>query len=205
MSNIFEWFCIDNFFRTTEKIPMNLLPKQLDPQPPNQVQTIAEGDVLSGLDLRFLTGELNKKSDIKNGDDCMVDISDDKSDDSKLCISVEKDNLVSVPQDKEPDKIIPTKIDIKPMNDINVKLESIKPSSIPPLTVLEEKNGISVTLHFAKDKPRDDVQVVVVTTISKNSLPLSNYLFQSVVPKVCTFRERHTNFLLILLFFRRVN
>lgn len=50
--------------------------------------------------------------------------------------------------------------------------------------VIEEKNGISVVLHFARDSPRPDVYVIVVTTMSKNSNALSNYLFQAVVPKV---------------------
>lgn len=54
----------------------------------------------------------------------------------------------------------------------------------PPLTVIEERNGISVVLHFAQDSPRSDVSVIVITTMSKNAKPLSNYLFQAVVPKV---------------------
>lgn len=53
------------------------------------------------------------------------------------------------------------------------------------MTVIEEKNGISVVLHFARDNPRQDVFVVVITTMSKNLKPLTNYLFQAVVPKVC--------------------
>ena len=40
-------------------------------------------------------------------------------------------------------------------------------------------------LHFARDNPRKDVFVVVITTMSKNLKPLTNYLFQAVVPKVC--------------------
>lgn len=55
---------------------------------------------------------------------------------------------------------------------------------IPPLTALDERNGISVLLHLAKDTPRPDVSVYVVSTISKNSSPLSNYVFQAVLPKV---------------------
>jgi len=54
----------------------------------------------------------------------------------------------------------------------------------PPLTVIEERNGISVVLHFAQENPRSDVSIIVITTMSKNAKPLSNYLFQAVVPKV---------------------
>lgn len=77
---------------------------------------------------------------------------------------------------------------IKPLTDIIVNLEDIKPGINPPLTVIEERNGISVVLHFTQDSPRPDVSVVVITTMSKNAKPLNNYLFQAVVPKKCKCR-----------------
>lgn len=77
---------------------------------------------------------------------------------------------------------------IKPLTDIVVNLEDIKPSVNPPLTVIEERNGISVVLYFTQDNPRPDVSVVVITTMSKNAKPLNNYLFQAVVPKKCKCR-----------------
>ncbi|XP_043680954.1 ADP-ribosylation factor-binding protein GGA3 [Vespula pensylvanica] len=77
---------------------------------------------------------------------------------------------------------------IKSLTDINVNLQDIKPGTNPPITVIEEKNGISVILHFAQDSPRPDVSVIVVTTMSKNTKPLNNYLFQAVVPKKCKCR-----------------
>ncbi|XP_043255175.1 ADP-ribosylation factor-binding protein GGA3 [Colletes gigas] len=78
--------------------------------------------------------------------------------------------------------------EIKPLTDINVSLQDITPGINPPITVMEEKNGITVVLHFARDNPREDVYVVVITTMSKNVKPLSNYLFQAVVPKKCKCR-----------------
>ncbi|KAL6430273.1 hypothetical protein ACFW04_007770 [Cataglyphis niger] len=78
--------------------------------------------------------------------------------------------------------------EIKPLTDITVNLEDIKPGINPPLTVIEERNGISVVLHFTQDSPRPDVSVVVITTMSKNAKPLNNYLFQAVVPKKCKCR-----------------
>ncbi|XP_018350498.1 PREDICTED: ADP-ribosylation factor-binding protein GGA1 [Trachymyrmex septentrionalis] len=78
--------------------------------------------------------------------------------------------------------------EIKPLTDITVCLEDIKPGTNPPITVIEERNGISVVLHFAQDSPRSDVSVIVITTMSKNTKPLSNYLFQAVVPKKCKCR-----------------
>ncbi|TGZ48990.1 Uncharacterized protein DBV15_11744 [Temnothorax longispinosus] len=77
-----------------------------------------------------------------------------------------------------------TEPEIKPLTDITICLEDIKPGINPPLTVIEERNDISVVLHFAQDSPRLDVSVIVITTMSKNAKPLSNYLFQAVVPKI---------------------
>lgn len=155
----------------------------------NKIVPLA-GDIASGLDLSFLIGKTDAKkptavSELPNGDDCMVDISEDTSD-TKMCEQPVQKPVTLPVQEKPTEPVVtkPQKVEIKPLTDISVTLESVKPSSIPPLTVLEEKNGISVILHFAKDKPRDDVQVIVVTTLSKNTSPLTNYHFQAVVPKV---------------------
>nr|XP_033328142.1 ADP-ribosylation factor-binding protein GGA3 [Megalopta genalis]XP_033328143.1 ADP-ribosylation factor-binding protein GGA3 [Megalopta genalis] len=102
-------------------------------------------------------------------------INEKKPQDSMLVTSTTQDILL-----KEPE--------IKPLSDINVSLHDIKPGINPPITVLEEKNGITVVLHFARDNPRQDVFIVVITTISKNLKPLGNYLFQAVVPKKCKCR-----------------
>ncbi|XP_070150457.1 ADP-ribosylation factor-binding protein GGA1 [Polyergus mexicanus] len=84
--------------------------------------------------------------------------------------------------------IADAELGIKPLTDITVNLEDIKPGINPPLTVIEERNGISVVLHFTQDSPRPNVSVVVITTMSKNAKPLNNYLFQAVVPKKCKCR-----------------
>lgn len=55
--------------------------------------------------------------------------------------------------------------------------------SVPPLTILDE-HGVLVVLHFGKESPRPDVSVYVIMTTSKNQFPLTDYLFQPVVPKV---------------------
>lgn len=74
--------------------------------------------------------------------------------------------------------------EVKPLIDVSVSLESIKPSSIPSINVIKQKNGISVTIHVAQDTPREDVTVYVITSVSSNSSPINNYLFQAVVSKV---------------------
>lgn len=76
---------------------------------------------------------------------------------------------------------------VKPLGDLTVFLDSIKPGSVSPLTVLDER-GVLVVLHFGKDAPRPDVSVYVIITTNKNQFPLTDYLFQPVVPKKCKLK-----------------
>uniref|UniRef100_A0A803TYS3 Golgi associated, gamma adaptin ear containing, ARF binding protein 1 n=1 Tax=Anolis carolinensis TaxID=28377 RepID=A0A803TYS3_ANOCA len=68
---------------------------------------------------------------------------------------------------------------------VTVPLESIKPSSILPVTVYDQ-HGFRVLFHFAKDSlpDRPDVLVVVISMLSTAPLPIRNIIFQSAVPKV---------------------
>uniref|UniRef100_A0A2S2NAK1 ADP-ribosylation factor-binding protein GGA1 n=1 Tax=Schizaphis graminum TaxID=13262 RepID=A0A2S2NAK1_SCHGA len=79
-------------------------------------------------------------------------------------------------------------IQIKPLGDINIKLEDIIPCPDFTIVSLFDKNDISTELHLAANKPREDVIVFVVTTRSKCKLPLFNFSFQPVVPKDCRLR-----------------
>nr|XP_058938275.1 ADP-ribosylation factor-binding protein GGA1 isoform X1 [Kogia breviceps] len=68
---------------------------------------------------------------------------------------------------------------------ITVPLESIKPSSILPVTVYDQ-HGFRVLFHFARDPlpGRSDVLVVVVSMLSTAPQPVRNIVFQSAVPKI---------------------
>ncbi|NXQ53950.1 GGA1 protein, partial [Anthoscopus minutus] len=68
---------------------------------------------------------------------------------------------------------------------ITVPLESIKPSSILPVTVYDQ-HGFRVLFHFAKDAlpERPDVLVVVISMLSTAPQPICNIVFQSAVPKI---------------------
>ncbi|NXO95289.1 GGA1 protein, partial [Certhia brachydactyla] len=68
---------------------------------------------------------------------------------------------------------------------ITVPLESIKPSSILPVTVYDQ-HGFRVLFHFAKDAlpERPDVLVVVISMLSTAPQPIRNIIFQSAVPKI---------------------
>ncbi|XP_008197573.2 ADP-ribosylation factor-binding protein GGA3 [Tribolium castaneum] len=164
------------FNNKQDKIPMNLLTKLSETKP---AQSNGKNETISeslSLDLSYLISKPKdepKTNTMENStDDCLVDIADEKMLEAG-----------ETPQ-RKPSLTDPAKNEIK-LNDIFIKLEDIKPSPVPPLTILNERNGITITLHFVKDKPRDDVHVFVVTTINKNEMPLTNYLFQAVVPKGC--------------------
>lgn len=67
---------------------------------------------------------------------------------------------------------------------VTVPLESIKPSSMLPVTIFD-KHSLRVLFHFAKDPPpaRPDVLVVIISMLSSAPLPITNVRFQAAVPK----------------------
>ncbi|XP_069765302.1 ADP-ribosylation factor-binding protein GGA1-like isoform X3 [Narcine bancroftii] len=71
------------------------------------------------------------------------------------------------------------------LTNVVVPLESIKPSSILPVTVYD-KNSFRVLFHFAKDSPsgQPDVLVLVISMISTAPQTVKNIRFQAAVPKV---------------------
>ncbi|OCT60677.1 ADP-ribosylation factor-binding protein GGA3 isoform X2 [Xenopus laevis] len=70
------------------------------------------------------------------------------------------------------------------LSTVNVPLETIKPSSLLPVTAFD-KNGFRVLLHFAKECPpgRPDVLVVVVSMLNTAPMPVQNIQLQAAVPK----------------------
>ncbi|KAM4751435.1 ADP-ribosylation factor-binding protein GGA1-like [Anableps anableps] len=69
--------------------------------------------------------------------------------------------------------------------DVTVPLESIKPSSVLPVTVFD-KHSLRVLFTFACDCPpsRPDVLVVIISMLSSAPIPVTNIRFQAAVPKV---------------------
>uniref|UniRef100_A0A8C9VM70 Golgi associated, gamma adaptin ear containing, ARF binding protein 1 n=1 Tax=Scleropages formosus TaxID=113540 RepID=A0A8C9VM70_SCLFO len=68
---------------------------------------------------------------------------------------------------------------------VTIPLESIKPSSLLPVTVFD-RHSLRVLFHFAHDSPpsRPDVLVVVISMLSSAPVPVTNIRFQAAVPKV---------------------
>ncbi|XP_048758958.2 ADP-ribosylation factor-binding protein GGA1-like isoform X5 [Ostrea edulis] len=92
---------------------------------------------------------------------------------------------VSQPSQTTPSLSTPAKqgSEVIPLTDVFVRLESIQPDSMAPLNAYD-KNGLKIVIHIAKNKPREDVTVMVVSTISTNTNPVKNFVFQAAVPKV---------------------
>ncbi|TWW58580.1 ADP-ribosylation factor-binding protein GGA1-like [Takifugu flavidus] len=69
--------------------------------------------------------------------------------------------------------------------DVTVPLESIKPSSLLPVSVFD-KHSLRVLFTFARDSPpsRADVLVVIISMLSSAPTPVTNIRFQAAVPKV---------------------
>uniref|UniRef100_A0A8C2JP40 Golgi-associated, gamma adaptin ear containing, ARF binding protein 1 n=1 Tax=Cyprinus carpio TaxID=7962 RepID=A0A8C2JP40_CYPCA len=76
-----------------------------------------------------------------------------------------------------------TQDDISLVN-VTVPLESIKPSSLLPVTIFD-KHSLRVLFHFARDSPpaRPDVLVVIISMLSSAPVPITNVRFQAAVPK----------------------
>lgn len=68
--------------------------------------------------------------------------------------------------------------------DVFVPLESIKPSSLLPVTVFDG-HSLRVLFHFARDSPpsRPDVLVVIISMLSSAPVPVTNIKFETSAPK----------------------
>lgn len=71
------------------------------------------------------------------------------------------------------------------LSDVTVPLETIKPSTLLPVTVLD-KHSLRVLFTFARDCPpsRPDVLVVIISMLSSAPVPITNIRFQAAVPKI---------------------
>uniref|UniRef100_A0A671UY89 Golgi associated, gamma adaptin ear containing, ARF binding protein 1 n=1 Tax=Sparus aurata TaxID=8175 RepID=A0A671UY89_SPAAU len=70
------------------------------------------------------------------------------------------------------------------LTDVFVPLESIKPSSLLPVTVFDG-HSLRVLFHFARDSPpsRPDVLVVIISMLSSAPVPVTDINFQTTAPK----------------------
>ncbi|XP_029424548.1 ADP-ribosylation factor-binding protein GGA2 isoform X2 [Nannospalax galili] len=71
-----------------------------------------------------------------------------------------------------------------PLAHVFVPLESVKPSSLPPLIVYD-RNGFRILLHFSETGApgHPEVQVLLLTMMSTATQPVWDIMFQVAVPK----------------------
>uniref|UniRef100_A0A182J320 VHS domain-containing protein n=1 Tax=Anopheles atroparvus TaxID=41427 RepID=A0A182J320_ANOAO len=80
------------------------------------------------------------------------------------------------------------KQEFKALADIVIDLDSIQPSREPSRTVLDDKDGLQITLNFAADHPRPDVTVIVISTINQGRTEIPSFQFDASVRKPCKLR-----------------
>lgn len=73
----------------------------------------------------------------------------------------------------------------KSLSEIYVDLNSIRPhEKYLSRCILDDSSGLKIMLNFAKDRPRDDISVYVITTTNQNRAGISNYQFDASVSRV---------------------
>uniref|UniRef100_A0A182LT63 VHS domain-containing protein n=1 Tax=Anopheles culicifacies TaxID=139723 RepID=A0A182LT63_9DIPT len=108
--------------------------------------------------------------------------------------SEEDDPILAAPVAKslEPEQNVPVEVVAKPelkaLADIVIDLDSIQPSREPSRTVLDDKEGLQITLNFAADHPRPDVTVIVISTINQGRTSIPSFQFDASVRKPCKLR-----------------
>uniref|UniRef100_A0A182MXR9 ADP-ribosylation factor-binding protein GGA1 n=1 Tax=Anopheles dirus TaxID=7168 RepID=A0A182MXR9_9DIPT len=89
---------------------------------------------------------------------------------------------------EQPPQTAPPKQELKALADIVIDLDGIQPSREPSRTVLDDKDGLQITLNFAADHPRPDVTVIVISTINQGRTSIPSFQFDASVRKPCRLR-----------------
>ncbi|XP_053658065.1 ADP-ribosylation factor-binding protein GGA1 [Anopheles marshallii] len=87
-----------------------------------------------------------------------------------------------------PVEVLVAKPELKALADIVIDLDCIQPSREPSRTVLDDKEGLQITLNFAADHPRPDVTVIVISTINQGRTSIPSFQFDASVRKPCKLR-----------------
>lgn len=124
--------------------------------------------------------ETKKTDKTETKDDPLLDTKSTKSNDDDDAILSDDVPLAIIP-------VVPSP-DIKPLTEINIDLDNVEPSSEAPRTVLDEKNGLKILLNFAKDRPRPDTLVIVISIINQGTTDVSHFQFDASVKKPAKLR-----------------
>lgn len=85
-------------------------------------------------------------------------------------------------------------LDIKPIDtnlpqklslaDIPLTLDDIIPSNDTERVLLDEDNGLKITMNFTKNKPCKNTSVIVISITNKSKLPVAEVQLDASVKKV---------------------
>lgn len=71
-----------------------------------------------------------------------------------------------------------------PLTDITLSLDDIILSNDSEKVLLDEDNGLKITMNFTENKPYKNISVVVISITNKSKLPVSEVQLDASVKKV---------------------
>uniref|UniRef100_A0A3B3V2J5 Golgi associated, gamma adaptin ear containing, ARF binding protein 1 n=1 Tax=Poecilia latipinna TaxID=48699 RepID=A0A3B3V2J5_9TELE len=186
-------FCSSFSFQSSDSIDADVQAAPhllLSPDPPSHSQPLSSLDELDLLGKTLLQQSLppeglQVKWDKQQSKPTLRDLQ------SKSGINTSAPAAVALAADPSASSLGGTLLDKSPAHaaevslaDVFVPLESIKPSSLLPITVFDG-HSLRVLFHFARDSPpsRPDVLVVIISMLSSAPIPATNIHFEATAPK----------------------
>ncbi|KAG4075713.1 hypothetical protein HA402_003538 [Bradysia odoriphaga] len=180
-----------SFNKAADKTPLNALVNAKQ----SPIRNFADLDsIVSNLKTNLTCGSESNHSKPCD-DDEMIEIT--PSDDNPLLTGTVSDvidtqQLLTVSRDTDTalQQDLKTGGDLadRPLSNFNIEIDSITPGDSPPRVIMKETAGLEITLYFTKDRPRDDISVIVITTTNHNSISVKDYQFDASVSKPCKLR-----------------
>lgn len=183
-----------SFNKAADKTPLNALVNAK--QQPSPLRNFADLDsIVSNLKTNLTCGSESNHSKPCDDDEMIEIVSSDDNllltatvpdviDAQQLLSTVSKDVDTALQQDLK----IGGDLADRPLSNFHIEIDSITPGDSPPRIIMKEAAGLEITLYFTKDRPRDDISVIVVTTTNHNSNSVTDYQFDASVSKPCKLR-----------------
>lgn len=179
-----------SIYRAADKTPLNALVNiKPEPSPFNHFDEL--DSIVSNLKTDLTCGSDSNHSKPCDDDEMIEMTSDDSLTPAANCDKIDTHKMLTVSKNIDNDLVaiqsskIADDIAERPLSNFNIAIDSITPGDSPPRTIMKETAGLEITLHFAKDRPRDDISVIVITTTNHNAIAITDYQFDASVSKVC--------------------
>lgn len=148
---------------------------------PAKTSKLAEIDsIVTGMKTSLLAGSSKSEPENKTPDT--------SKEDDQMLGDLEDDLMIESPLSKEPPAVeLPEPIK-KSLAELEIDVNNMEPSNEPPRVLVDEIKGLKILMNFAKDRPREDVLVIVLTVINQGSQIVKNFQFDASVSKPCKIR-----------------